>query len=84
MLGLGEYENEVLETMIDLRNAGCIILTVGQYLQPGLNHMKVLDYISPGKFEEYRKKAMEIGFSHVECNPLVRSSFHAEKYIWAG
>jgi len=84
MVGLGESEDEIFETMNDLLKAGCIILTVGQYLQPGLNHMNVVDYITPDKFEGYRKKALEIGFKYVECNPLVRSSFHAEKHIKAG
>jgi lipoyl synthase len=84
MLGFGETEEEIMETVSDLRNAGCRILTIGQYLQPGLDYMKVVDYISPEKFEEYRKKALEYGFSFVECSPLVRSSFHAEKHVNAG
>lgn len=84
MLGLGETEDEISETMSDLINAGCRILTIGQYLQPGLDHMKVVDYITPEKFEQYRKKAQDLGFSFVESNPLVRSSFHAEKHVKAG
>jgi len=83
MVGLGEYEEEVKETIGDLFNAGCRILTLGQYLQPGLNHMKPVDYITPDKFAEYRKFAVETGFDFVECHPLVRSSFHAEKHISA-
>lgn len=81
MLGLGERENEIHETMRDLRAAGCRIITVGQYLKPGLNHMEPADYITPEKFTEYRKYAMSLGFDHVECHPLVRSSFHSEKQI---
>lgn len=83
MVGLGEYEEEVKETITDLFNAGCRILTLGQYLQPGLNHMKPVDYITPDKFAEYRKFAIETGFDFVECHPLVRSSFHAEKHVSA-
>jgi len=83
MVGLGEYEEEVKETITDLFNAGCRILTLGQYLQPGLNHMKPVDYITPDKFTEYRNFAVETGFDFVECHPLVRSSFHAEKHVSA-
>ena len=83
MVGLGEHEEEVKETIGDLFNAGCRILTLGQYLQPGLNHMKPVDYITPDKFAEYRKFAVETGFDFVECHPLVRSSFHAEKHVSA-
>jgi len=81
MVGLGETEEEVEEAMVDLYEAGCRILTVGQYLQPSLDHMEVSEYVTPEKFEKYRKKATETGFLFVECNPLVRSSFHAEKHI---
>jgi len=83
MVGLGEYEKEVKETITDLFNAGCRILTLGQYLQPGLNHMKPVDYITPDKFTGYRNFAVETGFDFVECHPLVRSSFHAEKHVSA-
>jgi len=83
MVGLGEHEEEVKETIGDLFNAGCRILTLGQYLQPGLNHMKPVGYITPDKFAEYRKFAVETGFDFVECHPLVRSSFHAEKHVSA-
>jgi lipoic acid synthetase len=84
MAGLGENESEVRETIHDLFISGCRILTVGQYLQPTLNHMKAVNFISPEKFEEYRKMAYDEGFEVVECNPLVRSSFHAEKHIGVG
>jgi lipoic acid synthetase len=78
MLGLGEAELEVVETIKDLFATGCKILTIGQYLQPGLDHMQAVEYITPEKFEEYRLLSLEIGFSFVESSPLVRSSFHAE------
>jgi lipoic acid synthetase len=84
MTGLGENDDEVKETMNDLFYSGCRILTVGQYLQPTLNHMNTVSFISPEKFDLYRKMAYEAGFEIVECNPLVRSSFHAEKHIMAG
>lgn len=83
MLGLGESENEIYETMADLKNSGCKILTLGQYLQPAPGFLEVSEYISPGKFEEYGKAAIELGFLFVESHPLVRSSFHSEKHIRA-
>jgi lipoic acid synthetase len=81
MLGLGENEDEILVTMKDLREAGCKILTIGQYLQPGKEFMEVVNYVTPEKFEEYRDKAIGLGFDFVESSPLVRSSFHAEKHV---
>jgi lipoic acid synthetase len=84
MLGLGETEKEVHETMDDLVKAGCRILTLGQYLKPSIEHMEVVEYITPQKFEEYRELALNKGFEFVESSPLVRSSFHAEKHIKAG
>ena len=83
MLGLGESEGEIIQTIVDLSTAGCKILTIGQYLQPGMEYMDVVEYISPEKFEEYRIKALKLGFSFVESSPLVRSSFHAEKHVKA-
>ncbi len=83
MLGLGESEGEIIQTVVDLSAAGCKILTIGQYLQPGIEYMDVVEYISPEKFEEYRIKALKLGFSFVESSPLVRSSFHAEKHAKA-
>ena len=80
MLGLGETEPEVMEAMHDLRDAGCTIITIGQYLAPSLNHIPVVEYVTPEKFEEYRLKGLEMGFNFVESSPLVRSSFHAEKH----
>ena len=84
MLGLGEKEDEILVTMNDLLNAGCRILTIGQYLKPGKDHMDVLNYITPDKFNEYKEKALRMGFDFVESSPLVRSSFHAENHVKAG
>jgi lipoyl synthase len=83
MLGLGESEDEIIQTIGDLYEAGCKILTIGQYLQPGLDYMEVVNYITPEKFEEYRVLALKIGFSFVESSPLVRSSFHAENHVKA-
>jgi lipoyl synthase len=83
MVGLGENEAEVVQTMTDLHDSGCKILTIGQYLKPGLGYMEVVDYIQPEKFEEYRVKAQQLGFAFVESSPLVRSSFHAENHIKA-
>jgi len=83
MLGLGESDDEIIQTIGDLYGAGCKILTIGQYLQPGLEYMEVVNYITPEKFEEYRVLALKIGFSFVESSPLVRSSFHAENHVKA-
>ena len=80
MLGLGEEEWEVIQTMDDLRMAGCEVLTLGQYLQPTLDHMPVSEYIHPAQFARYKEKALEKGFLLVESSPLVRSSYHAEKH----
>jgi lipoic acid synthetase len=80
MLGLGESEKEILRTMDDLLEAGCKVLTLGQYLQPTLDHMPVEEYIHPDKFAYYREQGMAKGFKAVESSPLVRSSYHAEKH----
>lgn len=81
MLGLGETEDEVLETMDDLRSVGVSIITLGQYLQPTPNHLPVEDFITPEQFAKYEKIGLEKGFRFVESGPLVRSSYHAEKHI---
>jgi lipoic acid synthetase len=81
MLGLGEEEKEILQTMDDLLAAGCRVITIGQYLQPSLRNVPVREYIHPDKFEEYRRIALEKGFRHAESSPFVRSSYHAEKHI---
>lgn len=80
MLGLGETRDEILETMDDLLNVGCKIMTIGQYLAPGKDHMPVVNYIKPEIFEEYGKTGLEKGFKFVESNPLIRSSYHAHKH----
>jgi lipoic acid synthetase len=82
MLGLGETEQEVLETMDDLRQVGVDILTLGQYLQPTFKHLPVAEFITPEQFEKYRLKGLEMGFRYVESGPLVRSSYHAEKHLF--
>jgi len=84
MLGLGETETEVYETIDDLLTAGCEILTIGQYLKPSPDHMEVAEYITPEMFEKYRQSALVTGFKFVESSPLVRSSFHSEKHVKAG
>ncbi|MFN6378144.1 MAG: lipoyl synthase [Flavobacteriales bacterium] len=82
MLGLGETEAEVLETMDDLRSVGVDILTLGQYLQPTTKHLPVAEFITPEKFAEYKEIGLEKGFRYVESGPLVRSSYHAEKHLF--
>ena len=81
MLGLGETEEEILQTMDDLLKTGCKVMTIGQYLAPSANHMPVKEYITPDKFEEYRKIGLNKGFRFVESSPLVRSSYQAEKHV---
>ena len=80
MLGLGEKEEEIFQTMDALREAGVQILTMGQYLRPSPQHLPVVAYIEPAKFDEYRDVAYAKGFEHVSSGPLVRSSYHAADY----
>jgi lipoic acid synthetase len=80
MLGLGETEAELKESMADLREAGCDILTLGQYLQPTLKHLPVKEFIHPDKFSEYKGWAEQAGFAHVASGPMVRSSYHADEF----
>ena len=80
MLGLGEAEEEVLVALEDLRRAGCDILTLGQYLQPTLEHLPVVEFVSPAKFEAYGRQAGELGFIHVASGSIVRSSYHADEF----
>jgi lipoic acid synthetase len=82
MLGLGESEEEVLETMDDLRRVGVDILTLGQYLQPTIKHLPVAEFITPEQFDKYKQIGIEMGFRYVESGPLVRSSYHAEKHLF--
>ncbi|WP_300969065.1 lipoyl synthase [Porphyromonas vaginalis] len=81
MLGLGETQEEILETMDDLRQVDCSILTLGQYLQPTRRHYPVQEYVHPDRFAELREIALDKGFRHVESGPLVRSSYHAERHL---
>ncbi len=81
MLGLGETNDEIFETMDDLLSVGCKVFTLGQYLQPTKKHLSVIEYVHPDTFEEYKIIGMKKGFKHVESAPLVRSSYHAEKHI---
>lgn len=80
MLGLGETEEEVMVALQDLRRAGCDILTLGQYLQPTLWHLPVMEFISPEAFAEFGRRAGELGFVHVASGPMVRSSYHADEF----
>jgi lipoyl synthase len=80
MLGLGETAEEIIMTMDDLREAGCDIITIGQYLAPSKEHMPVVRYVEPEEFEYYGRTAREKGFLFAESSPLVRSSYQAEKH----
>jgi lipoyl synthase len=82
MLGLGETEEEVIETMTDLRSVNVDILTLGQYLQPTKEHLPVAEFVNPKMFDKYKKIGLELGFRYVESGPLVRSSYHAEKHLF--
>ena len=81
MVGLGETRDEVLKTMDDLREHGCDVMTLGQYLQPTKMHIEVAEFIHPDVFAFYKEEGMSRGFSFVESSPLVRSSYHAERHI---
>ncbi len=81
MLGLGETEDEIYQTMDDLLEAGVRVMTIGQYLSPTADHMPVHEYIHPEKFEHYHDMGIKKGFAIVESSPLVRSSYNAEKHI---
>ena len=81
MLGLGETEEEILQIMDDLLAVGCKVITIGQYLAPTMDHMPVVEYVTPEKFEEYHRIGIEKGFEFVESSPLVRSSYKAENHV---
>ncbi len=81
MLGLGEMEEEVLQTMRDLREADVDVVTIGQYLQPSKKHLPVKQFITPDQFKKYETFGLEMGFRHVESSALVRSSYKAQKHI---
>ena len=80
MLGLGETEPEIFKTMDDLREVGCQVLTMGQYLRPSAKHLPVVEYITPDQFDFYGEIARNKGFEHVASGPLVRSSYHAADF----
>jgi lipoic acid synthetase len=80
MLGLGETEPEIFQTMDDLREVGCQVLTMGQYLRPTPNHLPVVEFITPEQFDVYGEIARKKGFEHVASGPLVRSSYHAADF----
>jgi lipoyl synthase len=79
MVGLGETDEEILEVMRDLRAHDVEMLTIGQYLQPSPHHLPVARYVEPAVFEEFVRRAQEMGFAHAACGPLVRSSYHADQ-----
>ena len=81
MLGLGEENAEVFQTIEDIRNANVDVITIGQYLQPTKKHLPVKKFVTPEEFNEFGDFARSLGFRHVESSPLVRSSYHAEKHI---
>ena len=81
MLGLGETEEEVIETLHDLHKAKVDIVTIGQYLQPSKKHLPVHEFITPAQFEKYKAYGLKLGFKYVESGALVRSSYRAEKHL---
>ena len=82
MLGLGETDEEGIQTMKDLLDVGVTIMTIGQYLQPSKKHLPVFEYVHPDKFEMFKNIGIKLGFRIVESGPLVRSSYHAEKHLY--
>ena len=84
MLGLGEKKEEVIQTMTDLRDSGCDVITIGQYLQPTKKHLAVQRFVHPDEFVEYKNIGYELGLDYVESGPLVRSSYHSERHVLAG
>jgi lipoic acid synthetase len=83
MLGLGEIYSEVLQTMDDLLESGCRVMTIGQYLAPTKDHLPVNEYLTPEYFESLKEEGLKKGFRIVESSPLVRSSYHAEEHTKA-
>ncbi len=84
MVGVGESDDEVLDTLRDLRDAGCSIVTIGQYLQPTAKHLPVSRYVHPDMFDSYKQTALEMGFDYVESGALVRSSYLADRAVNSG
>lgn len=83
MVGLGETKEEMVKVFAELRGVGCEILTIGQYLAPSKQHHPIIEYIHPDVFEEYKRIALDMGFSHVSSGPFVRSSYHAGEALKA-
>jgi len=81
MTGLGETKAEIMQTMDDAISVGCEVFTIGQYLQPSKEHLAVAGFTTPEAFEEFRLAGLEKGFIHIESQPLVRSSYKAEKHV---
>lgn len=81
MLGLGETQDEVVQTMYDLKDVGLDVMTIGQYLQPTKNHLPVKEFITPEQFKKYEEIGKSLGFRHIESGALVRSSYKAQKHI---
>lgn len=84
MLGLGETKDEVIQTLQDLSNVGCDVVTIGQYLQPTKKHLPVQRFVHPDEFAEYRHIGYSLGLDYVESGPLVRSSYHSERHVAPG
>ena len=84
MLGLGEEKQEVIQTLTDLAQNGCDVVTIGQYLQPSKKHLPVQRFVHPDEFKEYREIGYNLGLDYVESGPLVRSSYHSEKHVIPG
>ncbi|MEN9548035.1 MAG: hypothetical protein RIR12_626 [Bacteroidota bacterium] len=84
MLGLGETKEEVIQTIQDLKDNGCDVITIGQYLQPTKKHLPVHRFVHPDEFADYREIGYSIGLDYVESGPLVRSSYHSEKHVIPG
>lgn len=84
MLGLGELRKEVIQTLTDLAENGCDVVTIGQYLQPTKNHLPVHRFIHPDEFAEYKNIGYSLGIDYVESGPLVRSSYHSERHVLPG
>ncbi|MFZ4751780.1 MAG: lipoyl synthase [Chitinophagaceae bacterium] len=84
MLGLGETKEDVIQTLQDLFDNGCDVVTIGQYLQPTPKHLPVVRFVHPDEFAEFKEIGYQIGLDHVESGPLVRSSYHSEKHLFSG
>jgi lipoic acid synthetase len=84
MLGLGEEKQEVIQTLQDLHDNGCDVVTIGQYLQPTAKHLPVVRFVHPDEFAEFKEIGYQIGLDYVESGPLVRSSYHSEKHLFSG